>query len=322
MPELTTTTGGYRSVLLESTMVARDRSISTLMDALRTAAPTAELVRALSAAETYTVVFREAAKGSLHQLPSGLYEAAVRDGSGRYVQRVLLKPSGAAVASAIAAVAVQLLLADISSRLDRLQVSIDRLRAEQKARQKGKVLGALRQLELIHRDAEPSRTTTLNTIRSILNAEFQTACANVRDQIAILPDPHDTSIFNIITSAPAETQKALLELRSEMSLALCCAEGLAQAEYHLHGGDGAASILARLVADLRNLPLHQVQDKARRIAIGKDEQPPDRFWIDLEFALETAAREVERTQSDDGPSASIRVSGSELLRLGGGPPEA
>jgi hypothetical protein len=304
-----------RSALLESTKVARDRSFGVLMDGVRSAGVMAEFVKGLSASQTYTVVFRGAAKGSLHQAQAGLFEAAVRNGSGRYVQRVLLKPTGAAFAGAIAAVAVQIALAEITSRLDRLQASIDRLRDELKARQKGNILGALRLLELIHLDREPTRGQTLVTVRATLNQEFATACGNARDQIARLHDPHDTSVFNVFTSAREQALAGLSELRSEVSFALCCAEGLAQAEFHLNGSEAAAEVLSKLVSDLQRLPLRDVQDKARRVDIERGEEPPDRFWIDLEHMLEVAARETERLMVDGPHIASVQVSGSDLLQI-------
>jgi hypothetical protein len=307
--------GQSRSTLLESTLVARDRSINTLMDGVRSAGLMAELVKGLSAGQSYTVVFGEAAKGSLHQLEAGLYEAAVRDGSGHYIQRVLLKPAGGAIAGAIAGMAVQIAMADIASRLDQLQVSINRLRAEPRARQKGNVFGALGQLELIHHEREISRSLTLVTVRSTLNAEFAAGCINVKKQITILPDLHDASIFDFFAGAEEQTLAALAELRFETALALCCAEGLAQAEFHLIGAAAAAEVLDKLVADLRQLPLRDVQDKVRRISAVRGKEAPDRFWTDLEHALELVARDSERLKMDGLSAATVQVSGADLLRV-------
>lgn len=177
-------------------------------------------------------------------------------------------------------------------------------------------MSALDLLDRVDRDVEAARVATLTDIRSRLNGAFHTACLNIQRIGSALPDPDDTSWLNIFTSAAEQAQTAIGELRAEVTKALCCIQGLVQAEEQLNGGEPARRIFEQLLSALKDVvPMADVQDKARRLPTAKGVQGPDRFWIDLDYSLDNARVELDRAIHDGGNAISVEVAGHELLKL-------
>jgi hypothetical protein len=290
---------------------------SVLLAAIAESGAATDLARAVQASGTYTVVFREAAKGPLHQTAGGLFEASVRDPqTGRIVQNVLLQPANVNFVAALTTVALRAALFDIARRLDTLQKSVDRIESHLVSEQRGAIIAALKQIDRAERSAsEAVRTQTLVECRRVLAAEFEALCLKLSQQARDVPDPRNWSMFNWSTSAKEITRNALAALRIEVTLALLCAEAVTRVELELSDSATAAGVLEDIVQTFRaRVPLGDIHITARRAReAGLDEQP-HLFWQQVLDMLKVAETRVLELRNGP-PELALEVAGKDLQAI-------
>jgi hypothetical protein len=285
-----------------------------------------DIVNELSKPDAYRAIGPKDVVTNLYRGPDGWYLGHARGPNGRIIGHARwskISGTGSRLLTSAGMLTGQLMLVEMSQKLDKLQGSVDAVRAALDDDRAEKLRAAIHGAQSALEAAQDGnrRALVLATIPPLREAVFQ-MIATLKREIEEVPEPSDWKIGGVGVGFDREP-----DMRQKLSKAQRTAHGCLAGSFALgqaYVAVGELKLADRVVLDC----LHQLQqaalDKAelrgRLIRPTEVDDRPELFWSKLREQLPTLCERIDAQShraEDDPIEIEISVKPQQLLQFAG-----
>jgi hypothetical protein len=254
----------------------------------------------------------------LREGADGIVKPFLRDAHGQFVENVDLIPVRVPpdIASAIAAIAVQAALAEISAKLDRVVTAVDNLSELVRLANQGVLQGAIHSLEVAQQinDKDQRRRQMLQACQEIL-VQLGLVAGQMAAHVNEMPSENTGFWTRWNGDRVAAAEKAYACVRDDFAVLL---EGLQRtvAAYVELGEFAAAAKAFSLVCNRIDASPRLAADRARLLPYLNEGDRPERIFEDFLIGKPAAEARLQALAGGVRPALALVFDRAELVREG------
>jgi hypothetical protein len=255
--------------------------------------------------EEHAHLFRESA--------DGIVKPSLRDAHGQFVENIDLIRVPADIAGAIAAIAVQAALAEISAKFDMVFTAVDNLNELVRAANRGGLQGAIDALEVARRlrDDGERRRQVLDVCQQVLG-ELGTVIEQIRTEVTQMPSEDSDFWVGWNADRIVEADKPYIHVRDDFAVVV---EGLQRvvASYLELGEFASGATAFTRVSSRLDASIRQAAERARLLPYPREGNGPERVFEDFLISQPTAEARLDALAAGVRPVLTLEIDRAESV---------